>query len=408
MVGGHVGIICIVFAGALAATNALTKDAIAEKRAAAETGAYLAVMPDAAGYTNVDIAGKGLPSTIVEIKKETSGLGYVVKLNATGWKPGIEILVAVNPDGVITAAKTVTTQETWGLEPELDELVKDKDASTIIDVKAGVTSLTVNGYRGAVRDALNALITLGLTDGEIDDRTPEQILQDNLNEALPEANGEFTKVDVNVIDNDGHIYTYADLDVDTIYEANNDAGFVYVIGKSFIAVDATGNITGEATDEEKAAIESAKATLNKNATADEIDITEFKNSSDRATKTAFKYITSVKKTESGVYVVETAVTGYGSDPIVMITTVGIDGTIVDFAVTSHSETKSDPYGGVKIENGYYDEFFLGKNQTECDGVDFDTIKNGATVTSKAVKKAFGYSFTAVTAIENAEGGATNE
>ena len=62
-------IICIVFAGALAATNALTKDPIAEKRAAAETGAYLAVMPDAAGYTNVDIAGKGLPSTIVEIKK---------------------------------------------------------------------------------------------------------------------------------------------------------------------------------------------------------------------------------------------------------------------------------------------------------------------------------------------------
>lgn len=388
-------VICIVFAGALAGTNELTKGAIAQKKSEAEDAAYEAVMPNAAGYNNIDITGKGLSSTIVEIKEEKSGLGYVVKLNTSGYQPGMVILIAVNTEGSIIAATTVESNETWGLESEMNELVVGKDSNTIVDVKAGVTSMTVNGYRGAVRDALNALIILGLTDGEVDDRTPEQILQDNLNGALPAANGEFTKLDVNVITNDGKIYTYADLDVDAIYEADNGAGFVYVIGKSFIAVDANG-IVGEATEEEKTAIESAEAIIGSTLVAEEIDITEYKDSADRATKTAFKYINSVKKTEAGVYVVETSVKGYSSAPTPMniVVTVGTDGTIVDFAVISHSETGS--YGGEKIESGYYDEFFIGKDQTECGEVDF---KNGATETSNGVKKAINYGFVAVNAIE---------
>ena len=199
--------------------------------------------------------------------------------------------------------------------------------------------------------------------------------------------------------------TYADLDVDAIYKADNDAGHVYVIGKKFIAVDATG-ILGEATEEEKTAVESAQTIINSTLVADEIEIAEFKNSADRETKTAFKYINSVKKTQKGVYVVELInVKGYSSapEPMNIVVTVGVDGTIVDFAVTRHSESGS--YGGEKIENGYYDEFFIGKNETECDGVDF---KNGSTETSKGIKKAMNYSFVAVNAIENAEGGATNE
>lgn len=411
-------IICVVFAAALAGTNMLTKDAIAEKKAAAETGAYAAVMPDAKGFETVNIEAEGVSSTVVEIKKETSGLGYVVKLQTNGYKPGMVILVAINPEGVITAATCIESNETWGLEAEMSELIVGKDASTIVDVKAGVTSMTVNGYRGAVRDALNALIILGLTDGELDDRTPEQILFDNLKAALPGAFTEetakyedaFTEDTIIAVSNSGDIILPADLSINAVHKAINGAGYVYVVEKEFIAVDAEGNIlTADATDAAKAAVSSALETK-ASAVANEIEITEFKDSSDRATKTAFKYINSVKKTEDGVYVVELSVKGYSSAPTPMeiIVTVGVDGTIVEFAVTSHSETSSEPYGGAKIESGYYDEYFIGKNATECKDVDFNTIKNGATETSKGIQKAMNYSFVAVTAIENAEGGATNE
>ena len=357
---------------------------------------FCEVLPGAKSFTKVNIENPNVPSTVEYVYRDIAGAGFVIKVVTVGYNPGLTILVGINNKGVITGAKTIESSETWGLETEMDELVKDKDASTIIDVQAGATSLTVNGYRNAVRDALNTVVIL--TGGEVSKPDPEKTLNDHLNAALPEANGKFTKLDGHFIDRDGNIYTYADLDVDAIYVADNYAGYVFVIGDKFIPSDANG-IWGGATDEEIAAIEFARALTRTTLDAYEMNITEFKNSSDRATKAAFNHINSVKvverKTINDIYIVETVVGGYSAEPIVMVITVDEDGIIIDYAVISHSETKS--YGGELLENDYYDEFFVGKNLTECEEVD---ILNGATITSNAVKKAFTYSLIAVNAIEN--------
>ena len=63
-------VICSVFAVVLAAVNSVTAPIIADRLAAAADEAYLAVMPGAKGFENVDITQYTLPSTVKEVKKE--------------------------------------------------------------------------------------------------------------------------------------------------------------------------------------------------------------------------------------------------------------------------------------------------------------------------------------------------
>lgn len=355
-----------------------------------ENEPFKQVMPDATGFKNVEIAGKGLPSTIVEIKEETSGLGYVVKLSANGYNPGMIILIAVNTEGSITAATTLESCETWGLESKMNEEVVGKDASTIIDVQAGVTSLTVNGYRGAVRDALNALIMLDLTDGEIDDRTTEQILLDNLRIVLPSA---FTNNAVNysdiftegyIVSLEGDIYTASNFGADAIHEAINGAGYVVEYNNEFVNV--YNHYYSDASDEAIKIAENIQSLIFEVETV-EVDISEYKNSSDRDIKRIFKYVTSVNKFETKGYfksalVFEIQAYGYSKEPITVLVTIDMDGQIVDNLTISHFETNS--LGGPHLEDGAYNEYFNGKNEQEAECV--DTV-SGATITTNAYKQA---------------------
>ena len=357
---------------------------------------FLEVLPNAKNFSKVNTSGYNIPSTVREVYYDTEGAGFVIKVVTCGYRDGLTIIVGIDNNGVITGAKCIESNESWKIEQTLGYEFIGKNINTYVDVEAGATSLTVNGYRNAVGDALNTVFIL--KGGEVSKPDPEKTLNDHLNAALPEANGKFTKLDGHFIDRDGNIYTYADLDVDAIYMADNYAGYVFVIGDKFIPSDANG-IWGGATDEEIVAIEIAKALVNSQIDVCNVDITEFKNSSDRDTKRAFKNINFVKvverKTINDIYIVETVVNGYGADPIVMVITVDEDGIIIDYAVISHSETRG--YGGEKLDSDYFDEFFAGKNLTECEEVD---ITNGATITSKAVKKAFTCSLIAVNAIAN--------
>ena len=399
-------VICSVFAVVLAAVNSVTAPIIADRLAAAADEAYLAVMPGATGFEDADISGLSSIPTVKEAKKEKSGLGYVIKLETKGYATGMVLIVGVSADGVVTGATCIASNETWGLEATLGEKFVGKDVNSVVDVEAGVTSYTVNGYRAAVRDAINAATILG--GGVADTRTEEEIFFDNLKEALPEAfTDAATKYDevfteALIFDNDGKIYSNADLGVKSINKAQNGAGYVFVVEKEFVAVNAEGVIVSEASDEAKAIVEAALA-IKTAAGATEIDITEYQNSEDRNIKRAFKSILSLNKTAAGNYVFEVKGSGYASDPIILLVTVNAEGETIDLLAVSHSETGS--FGGEKLEGGYYDEFFVGKTEADCSGVDFDTIKNGATVTSKGVQKAIANCFTAFNILE---GGTTNE
>lgn len=396
-------VICSVFAVVLAAVNSVTAPIIADRLAAAADEAYMAVLPGATGFEDVDISKLSSIPTVKEAKREKSGLGYAIKLETKGYATGLVLIVGVDANGVVTGATCIASNETWGLETTLGDKFIGKDVNSVVDVEAGVTSYTVNGYRAAVRDAINAATILG--GGTADTRTEEEIFFDNLKEALPEAFPEGAKVyddvftQTLIVGNDGNIYTNKELSVDSINKAINGKGYVFVVGKEFVGVNAEGVIVSEVSAEAKATVEAAIA-LDATATATEIDTTEYKNSDDRTVKRAFNNMKYVLKTESGIYVMETSATGYGKTPMTIIITVSADGKIIDNLVVTHSETGN--YGGAKVQDGEYNQNFVGKNQEEANAV--DTV-SGVTVTTNAYKNAV---LRAYVIVNTLEGGATNE
>ena len=390
-------IICAVFATVLAAVNSVTAPIIADRLEQAANEAYFSVMEGATGFEVVDLSQYTLPKTVKEAKKEKSGMGYAIKLETKGYASGMIIIVGVSNEGVVTGATCIASNETWGLEGGMGDKVVGTDVNTIVDVEAGATSLTVNAYRAAVKDAINTATILG--GGSVDIRTEEEKFQDALEVALPEGGEVFNKV----------VLLSALEGIDSVYEAANGAGYVCVIGSdstgTFIGVDASGVAVGNVSAEHKALAEAAVAIVSATVLTD-IDVSMY-NQSGVATdiRRIFRVINSVQKTATGNYVIEIQCDGHGKkgDPshehasgerYTIKVSISADGVIIDSQTLSHSETPT--WGGPQLEDGAYNSNFIGKNETEAGGV--DTVA-GTTNTTGGYKEAILRCFTAIEVIE---------
>lgn len=387
-------IICAVFATVLAAVNSVTAPIIADRLAAAADEAYIAVMPGAEGFEDIDLSTYSLPATVKEAKRETSGKGFAIKLETKGYATGMVLIVGISTDGVVTGSTCIASNETWGLENSLGEKVVGKDISTIVDVEAGATSLTVNGYRAAVKDAINAATILG--GGSADLRTEEQILADNLAAALPAGDGKFTKMFiVEVLSG-----------IEKVYTADNGTGYVLVVDGMFVGVGADGVVTNvidessapvtEGIDEAKATAEAAALILSTSGELTDIDLTAFENIHSR--------VKSAKVTASGNYVFTLSCDGFGihgdhyympsGEDYYIQVSISADGKIIDAQTISHSETAD--IGGLQLKDGAYNAGFIGKTETEAGAV--DTVAN-CTLTTKAFKTAVLRAFEAYTIVK---------
>lgn len=83
--------ICSVITLLLAVTNFITAPIIAKNQNAAANQALMEVMPEASGFEVVDISALSLPATVTEVNRETSGLGYVIKLKTAGYGSDMHI-----------------------------------------------------------------------------------------------------------------------------------------------------------------------------------------------------------------------------------------------------------------------------------------------------------------------------
>ena len=380
-------VICSVFAVLLAATNSITAPVIKDELDRKANEAYIAVMPEGAVFddtSTVDLSKYTLPKTVVEAKRENNGMGYAIKLVTKGYADGMTLIVGVSADGIVTGATCIASNETWGLEGTLGDKFEGKDVNTAVDVEAGATSFTVNGYRAAIIDAINTATILG--GGSVDIRTEEEKFQDALEAALP-GSEEFTKL----------VLLSALEGIDSVYEAANGAGYVCVIGTdstgTFIGVGADGVAVGDVSAEHKALAEAAIASVKANVTTD-VDLTPYQDNSLIA-----NYVNYVKKTGTGTYMVEIKTSGnYTAEtPIVMLVVIDADGKIVDAQTVSHAETPS--VGGIHLEDGKYNSNFIGKNQTEVGEVD---IISGVTFTTEAYKNAIINAFNVVSIVKGEE------
>ena len=171
--------ICAVVAVLMAFTNALTYDKIQKNADLKASAALSEVMPGGAPFTLMqNIDEYNLPESIIEVHKSSNG-GFVFKLKAKGYQPGMIIMCGIDANGYITGAKYLEGAETNGAEITMSQRVPGATLETIGDVDTATSPtapLTVNGYLSAIKDALNSAIVL--SGGEADFRTEEEIFND--------------------------------------------------------------------------------------------------------------------------------------------------------------------------------------------------------------------------------------
>lgn len=371
--------ICVVITLLLAVTNTFTAPIIEKNQNATANAALLEVMPDGSGFEKLDTDNYSLPATVTEVYKETSGIGYVVKMVTVGYASDMVIMCGVGSDGVVTGAVCLSSNETLGKEKTYGENFLNKDANGVdgVDTIAGATKTTA-AYKNAIKDALNTVVILG--GGTVDIRTEEEILTDNLSAALPSGDNKFTKLFlVDVVEG-----------IDAIYAADNESGYVFLVGEQFIGVDAEGNVLTQGVENINNITDAF--TKIKSTTYNEIDISAYPDLA--------SYLISAKKTSSGNYVVETKGAGYGikggneyhpasNEYIVVRVSMTAEGKIIDCITVSQAETQG--LGDACADESFYGQF-VGK--TETDYTEIDAI-SGATLTTDGYKQAIQRAFEAV-------------
>ena len=375
--------ICSVMALLLALTNQITAPIIEKNAAAAANGALLEVMPEGAGFEQVDLNGKTLPATVTEVYKETSGKGYVIKLTTTGYGPGMVIMCGVSADGKVTGAVCLSSNETLSKEKEYGKNFTGKDAAGVeaTDTIGGAT-MTTGAYKNAIKDALNTALIMG--GGEADLRSPEEIFADNMKAALPAAEGAFTKRIV--ADHNAILYT--------IYAADNGAGYVYVLDDLFIGINAEGQVITEGVLSDTA-----------NEARVIAELAEQHIAIDTAGTGINENITSVHKNAEGNYVIQINGLGFAyfgdeshyvpgkNIPIQICTVISPEGVMLECLTIAHSE--SADYGAAWGTEEYYGQF---DGKTAENYKDVDTV-SGATISNNGYMKAIERCFAAVAILE---------
>ena len=374
-------VIFAVVVVALAATNTITAPIIEKNAGAAANEALLVVMPDGGEFTAADLTQYTLPESVLEAFTASNG-GAVVKLTATGYGPDMIIMCGVDADGNVTGTVCLSSNETLGVEKTYGDTLKGATIDTIdgIATVSGAT-MTTGAYKNAVKDAINTATILG--GGSADIRSPEEILADNLNTALPTGEGKFTEVFI----------SEKRENISAMYEADNGAGFVYVTKSGeeeiFVGVDANGAVVSEATDDVKATVEAAAKIMLK-VTLKEIDITKYADMPANVDK--------AYKTNNGNYVLEIHASGFGKngdhyynpsgDYIYIKLALTKDGEIIACQTTKQTET--DGVGSICADKEFSAQY-VGKNESTYKDIDIvagvhSQLRATETVSAKQLKQ----------------------
>ena len=373
--------ICAVVALLMALTNFITAPIIEEQEKNAVGEAFKTVLPEGEGFEAVDLSKYELPSTVEEAYSEKNG-GYAFKLRTAGYGSDLVLMCGINNEGAVAGVSYISGNETLGVEATYGENLKDATADTIesVDTVAGATK-TSTAMKSAVKDALNSAIILG--GGSVDIRDEATILKDNLNTALPDAKGEFTEIFI----------TEEVGNVSAIYKADNNFGFVFVLGENFVATDNNGTVLTEVSEDIKPEVIDAVQKII-GSTMTEIDISKYPDMPSNVQK--------AYKTSSGNYVFDLRGAGYGINGdkytrsgqyIEIKVSLTPAGKIISCKTTAQKE--SEGIGDACANPEFYTKF-NGKDQSTFGEVDAIA---GATITTKGYKTAISRAFDAVDILE---------
>ena len=386
------GCICIVVALLLSLINSITAPIIESAQNAAANEALLVVLPDGKNFEEITLDGS-YPASIT--KGYRADGGFVFQANVTGKSSGLIILIGIDTEGKIVGTKVIADQETDSYDalvfPSLEGTegsYKGMDLDNFAPYLVTGATLTSKAYGEAVKAALQSFVLAN--GGEVDTRTPEQILQDNCNTALGTTGVEFTK----------WFATEVVEGVDAVYVAKDNSGRVFVIGETFVGVKADGTLAA-APDANEATVLAANTVI-ENSTVTEI--TELPTGIDK------HIVLKAYVTASGNYVFDLKASGFAnysyeegySDvevPIYISVSIDPEGKIIACTTTEQHESKGygdvcgtdeyvDKWSGVSSEDVVISKGPIGKDNTDVGAI------AGATITTKGYQKAIKAAFTA--------------
>ena len=395
------GCICLVVALLLSVVNMITAPIIAARQSAAADAALLEILPDGKNFKEIELTAD-YPAIVTKGYKADGGC--VFQMEVIGKSSGLIIMVGVNDDGEVVGTKVIANQETPSYAekvfPGLEGTSGKYAGMTLEGFEPQLTSgatLTSRAYSEAIKAALQSAVLA--SGGSVDTRTPEQILQDNCNEALGTTGLTYTR----------WFATEALVGIDKTYVANDNSGFVFVIGDSFIGVNA-GGVTTAGVSAENAAKASAAYTLASTSTLTEVSI---------PTGVSKDIVKKAYITASGNYVFELEGEGYSAyygNYIKIKVAISSDGKIIDVVTVKHKETAGfgdkcateeyrDSWAGatdddviITVDYPSEDDAQIGSDCTDIGAI------SGATFTTFGYQTAIKEAFKAFTLLTTPEGG----
>lgn len=391
-------VIVAIFGGAMFALNLYTGPIIEANSAGAANDRLNAVIPDGKAYEDITATLKDLPTGIIAVYKETSGLGYGVVFQAeqTQYSQApMEITLGVTADGKISGVQIDSYNETADYDFRKKDpnylasyIGKDSALADIGTVSGSTFSSTA--FKNAVTTAMGVLIDNDLV--KAGQKSPEQILTELIATVYP-AMAPDGVLKTQKIDATG--------DITVAYRSTNNTGYAYIITKanaSYLVIIDTNN-EGKAYDVEGKDVTADNGDLIETALAHvEIDklsvllavmpegsalnTESLLYSADNAAASQLKdvpaSVVNVYKEANGLgYIIRSAATSQytGSTPMDIIIGVGADGKICGIQLAAHSESL--------IFGDDYPSTYIGKDSALA-GVE---VYAGSTFSSTAFKTA---------------------
>lgn len=175
-------VICTVVSALLSVTNFFTAPVIEENKAATARASLRVVMPDAADFEEIALP-EDAPETVLNLYKETSGLGYVAVLATTSqYSSGdMGITVAIGADGCISGITLTGYYESKDFGEDYPQTYIGADSTLNgVDTVSGVT-YSSTAFKNAILDAFDVLTNSGVVaEGQVSE---EQMSKD----AIPVA-----------------------------------------------------------------------------------------------------------------------------------------------------------------------------------------------------------------------------
>lgn len=383
------GCICLTVALLLSVINMFTAPVIAERENALANAALSEVLPGGTDFKNIT-ADHDLPESIIEAYSANGG--FVFRVSGAGRNGAIVLMVGVDTEGKVTGTKVISESESKGYKESVYNRVEGVDGEytgqtleTFAPVLQAGSTMTSNGFAEAIKAALQGYAIVN--GGEVDLRTPEQILQDNCNAALGTTDVNFTL----------WFATEVLVGVEKAYESTS--GFVFLIGETYVGVNETGVTTADASDEDKATALAAYE-LASTSTLTEVAIPA------GVDKTIVK---KAYATTTGNYVFELEAPGFyggfGGAPMKISISISKDGRIINCRTTSC--TKDEGFGKITTEE-YWN---LWEGKVDGDIVISDNssatdlgVISGATFTTYDYQSAVKAAFKAYELLTATEGG----